>query len=235
MKTDRIDLVETFVRIAETRSIGQAAEDMGVGSSTASRKLKKLEGMLKKHLIHRNTHSLALTQTGQSFLHDAKVLLNCWRRFEDRYRSHDTGKASSLRIVAPLGIGQQFMTTIAVDFRLENEDVGIVWILCDEQLKFTEAGCDLWMHFGDSHDDNLVSSEMAIIEQVLVCSSELAGVSGVCTPRHLETLPYIALGSVNDVKIELRFSIGDRLRMIRPSVVMSTNNLFALLCFACCC
>ncbi len=62
---DRLDLLETFVRIVEAGSLSAAARQLGTTQPTVSRRLQALEAALQVRLVQRSTHALRLTEDGQ--------------------------------------------------------------------------------------------------------------------------------------------------------------------------
>ncbi|KAA9149968.1 LysR family transcriptional regulator, partial [Delftia sp. BR1] len=62
---DRIELLQTFVRIVESGSLSAAAQQMSTTQPTVSRRLQTLERALGLRLLRRSTHAMALTDDGQ--------------------------------------------------------------------------------------------------------------------------------------------------------------------------
>ena len=58
--TDRLLLIETFVRIVEAGSLSAAAAQLGGTQPTVSRRLQALEKSLGLQLLNRSTHGLSL-------------------------------------------------------------------------------------------------------------------------------------------------------------------------------
>src|SRR5689334_7132828 len=57
-----------FVRVAEERSFGRAAADLGVTTAAVSKAVKKLEEDLGVKLLERSSRVVTLTPEGESFL-----------------------------------------------------------------------------------------------------------------------------------------------------------------------
>ena len=70
-----IDLLRTFVALAETESFTAAGERLGATQSAVSVRLKKLEDRLGRRLFDRTPRSVALTFFGESFLSEARRIL----------------------------------------------------------------------------------------------------------------------------------------------------------------
>lgn len=228
MKVDKMDLLETYVRIAETCSISKAAEDLDVAPATISRKLTRLEETIGQTLVRRTTHDISLTETGERFLKEAKTLILLWFELEDRYQSVDQAMMGPLKVVAPVGMGQDFLTDVAIDFRKSYPDVELTWILQNESVNFVNTGCDLWLCLGDKADKDQIKRKLAISKRSLVAAPEL--VQGMCLrgPASVEKLPCVALNTKEDGVIELTSESSHSSITIYPEVAFSTNNFFAV-------
>ncbi len=67
--------LECFVRVAETLSYQQAADDLHISQPAVSKQIMALENELDAALFIRTTRTVALTPIGEKFLADAKRLL----------------------------------------------------------------------------------------------------------------------------------------------------------------
>ncbi len=70
-----IDLLRSFVAIAEARSFSRAAERLLRNQSTVSLQLKRLEAALDKRLFARTSRAVRLTPEGEAMLDSARRLL----------------------------------------------------------------------------------------------------------------------------------------------------------------
>ncbi len=80
---DRIAILQTFVRIAESGSLSAAAAQLGTSQPTISRRLQALEQMLGVKLIQRTTHTMKLTDDGERCYRHARRLIEDWQILED--------------------------------------------------------------------------------------------------------------------------------------------------------
>lgn len=109
-----IDLLRTFVAIAETRTLGRAAARIGRTQAAVSMQVKKLETLLDQPLLHRTSRGVALTVHGERLLGHARTLL----------RHHDaavadmagTGLAGTLRFGCPDDYAAAFLPHILRSF-----------------------------------------------------------------------------------------------------------------------
>ncbi len=70
------DDVRAFVRVAESGSVSQAAQELNVTQSAVSRRLQRLETSLGAVLLDRKTRPVMLTKAGEASLERCRRLLN---------------------------------------------------------------------------------------------------------------------------------------------------------------
>ncbi|MEO1249245.1 MAG: LysR family transcriptional regulator [Pseudomonadota bacterium] len=219
--------METFVRIAERGTISAAARDLGMSQGSASRQLKDLEDRLGVQLIRRTTHSLALTEAGQDVLTDARQMITSWEALEEQHAPDGDDLRGSLRIVAPVALGQLHLADIAIAFQAANPKVSVNWLLQDEPIRFAEVGCDCWIKIGPVPDDTLIVRCLGRVERLIVGAPEVAARLGAQTPEAVENLPFATLTPFDGAKIGLS---GPRDGQVHLAVrsTLSTNNIMSL-------
>lgn len=223
-RQDRLTLLSTFVRIAERGAISAAARDLGMSQASASRQLAELERRLGTTLIHRTTHSLALTEAGSAALLDARQLLGGWDALEERFRAHEHDLTGALKVVAPLALGQLHLTAALLRFQAAHRHLAITWLLDDAPIRFAELGCDLWITIGRPRDETLVARDIAHVERLIVAAPGLT--RGLAHPDGLRALPCIALGPFEGATLALTGP--DRAQIIiEADVALATNHIFA--------
>lgn len=74
----QIELLETFLDLAETRSFHRTAERLGVTQSTVSARIRTLEGLLGRPLFRRSRAGSELTPEGHRFEPHARALRHGW-------------------------------------------------------------------------------------------------------------------------------------------------------------
>lgn len=70
-----LDLLRTFVAIAETRTLGRAAGKIGRTQAAVSMQVKKLEALLNQPLLNRTGRGVTLTLHGERLLGHARTIL----------------------------------------------------------------------------------------------------------------------------------------------------------------
>ncbi len=224
---DRLTLLETFTRISERGSISAAARDLGLSQASASRQLKELEARLGVQLMRRTTHSLALTQSGQQLLADARELLAGWEALRERHSEGGHTLQGPLKVVAPVALGQLYLADIVLGFLEENPAVSLTWELEDRPIRFAEVGCDCWIKIGPVPDDTLIVKELGSVERLIVASPGLLDGRSFNCPDEVTSLPFAALTPFEGGQIALTGPAGTA-DEITPNISISTNNIFAV-------
>lgn len=224
---DRLTLLETFARISDRGSISAAARDLGLSQASASRQLRELENRMGVQLIRRTTHSLALTPAGQSLLRDARALIAGWDAFEERHTAKGDAVRGSLKVIAPVALGQTHLADLAVKFQLAYPGVTLTWELEDHSIRFAEIGCDCWIKVGPVPDDTLIVRTLGHVERLVVATPDLARDHRWNSPLELKRLPFVSLAPFEGGNVSLSDKKGTKLRMtLQPC--MTTNNIVAV-------
>ena len=84
--------------LAETGSIGRAAEREGIAASAVSRRASDLEGRLGVVLFDRSVHGVKLTAVGQSYAEGCRVVLRAIADLEAVMTDFGSGQRGALRL-----------------------------------------------------------------------------------------------------------------------------------------
>lgn len=122
-----LDLLRTFVAIAETRTLGRAADRIGRTQAAVSMQVKKLEALLNQPLLNRTGRGVVLTLHGERLLGHARTIL----------RHHDAaladisgaGLVGTLRFGCPDDYAAAFLPDILRSFAGQHPQV-FVEVLC---------------------------------------------------------------------------------------------------------
>ena len=98
MSLPDLDLLQTFLTVAEHQSISQAAQTLELTQPAVTKKIKRLEESLQVPVIDRNARPLQLTEAGMILRDRAPGLLNDARRLASDIRGMSTLGLPLLRI-----------------------------------------------------------------------------------------------------------------------------------------
>lgn len=228
---DRVDLMQTFVRIVEAGSLSAAAVQMGSTQPTVSRRLQTLERSLGLRLLQRTTHTMRLTADGERCYERAKELLASWAAFESDLRGAGEEPEGVLRVLAPHAFGQERLVTPLVEYLKRYPRMSVEWSLHDDRAiqDFIAAGIDCAIQVGDVSDPGLVAIKLTEVPRIVVAAPSL--LNGVSQPEHaadLASLPWLALRTYYRNEVSLRHELTGEVKRFAISPRMSTDSLYAL-------
>lgn len=111
----QIELVQTFLDLAETRSFNRTADRLSVTQSTVSGRIRALEKALGHRLFARSRAGTELTTEGLRFAPHARALLHAWT--EARHAVGESGGAMALRIGIQSDLVTLHFSELINDFR----------------------------------------------------------------------------------------------------------------------
>lgn len=227
--TDRMLLIETFVRIVEAGSLSAAAAQMGGTQPTVSRRLQLLERTLGVRLLKRSTHAIMLTEDGQRCYERGKELIASWQSFESEVRGADDEPAGMLRVVAPHIFGQdQFVEPLALYLK-RYPNMRVEWLLHDRMPDLIAENVDCAIRVGAVTDPSVIAVKLGEVPRIVVASPSLLNDAPVPQhPSELARLPWLALRTFYRTEVSLTHGgTGERQCFdIQPR--LSTDGLHAL-------
>ncbi len=125
-----LDLVQSFLTVAEELNFRRAADRLNLDQSALTRRIQKLEHLLGFTLLERTTREVVLTQAGQSFYRDNAHLLLRYAEAVTAARRISQGKAGLLRVAYMAFAATELMPTAIARFRRSHPhiDVALTYI-----------------------------------------------------------------------------------------------------------
>ena len=227
---NRLQWMETFVRIVEAGSLSAAAAQMHATQPTVSRRLQALEQSLGVRLLQRTTHTMRLTVDGERCYQRAKELLANWASFEADLRGAQEEPEGTLRVAMPHAFGQEMFVGPLAQFLGAHPRVSVEWLLQDDVRDFIGAGIDCAIQVGEPADPAVVAIRLAEVPRIVVCAPSLLGAGGAIPhdPDGLAGLPWLALQTYYRNELALTHATTGETRRIAFRPRMSTDSLYAL-------
>ncbi|WP_320422574.1 LysR family transcriptional regulator [Roseateles agri] len=226
--TDRLSLLETFVRIVEAGSISAAATQLDSTPPTISRRLQALERELGLQLLARSSRSMTLTEDGERCYQRAKSLLAEWAEFESDVRGEDDEPRGNLRVVVPHAFGQAKLVDALGDFLERYPGISIEWTLHDRTPDFVANKVDCAIHAGEVTTESAVAVLLAEVPRIVAASPRLLGKQLPMHANELANLPWIGQHPYSRDRVELREAESSEAVEVRFRPRVITDNLFAL-------
>ena len=99
---DKLQAMNTFVRVVEAGSFSAVAHESGATQSAVSKQVAALERALGAKLLTRTTRSLALTEEGERYFEQARRLVAEVAEAEATLRRGEQHLSGWLRVAAPV-------------------------------------------------------------------------------------------------------------------------------------
>ncbi|AFE11012.1 LysR family transcriptional regulator [Corallococcus coralloides DSM 2259] len=226
---DRLELMQTFIRIVDAGSLSSAAAQLGTTQPTVSRRLQALERSLGLRLLQRSTHAMKLTEDGTRCYERAKELLASWDMFESDLRGASDEPEGRLRVVVPHAFGQELLVAPLTEYLGRYPRVSVEWLLHDRPVDFIADGIDCAIHVGEVQDPSVVASRVAEVPRIVVAApSVLAGGPVPEHPDALARLPWLSLRTFYRNEIALTHVATGEVQPIVFQPRVSTDSLYAL-------
>lgn len=136
--------LRSFVTVARLGSFTGAARLLGVGQSTVSQHVRRLEAVVGRPLLERDTHTVALTADGAAMQEYAHTILDAGDRALAHFRS------ARVRGRVRFGVSEDLVLTrlpaVLADFRHRHPEVDVeltVGMVSDLQVRLDDGGLDL--------------------------------------------------------------------------------------------
>jgi DNA-binding transcriptional LysR family regulator len=229
--SDRIDLMQTFVRIVEAGSLSAAAAQLGTTQPTVSRRLQTLERSLGVPLLQRTTHAMRLTVDGERCYERAKQLLSAWAAFEDELRGDHDAPDGLLRVVVPHAFGQDRLIGPLAEYLRRYPGMAVEWLLHDDRAvqDYIAAGVDCAIQVGAVTDPGLVAIRLCEVPRIVAAAPEVfAKAPPPEDARELAAYPWLALRTYYRNALTLTNAKTGEQRQLSLAPRFSTDSLYAL-------
>ena len=166
----RLEDIETFLQVADTGSITQAADRLCVSKSVISKRIVRLEGMLGIALLHRSTRGVTLTDRGQAFSQRALRIIEDLNLAADEVAEQGHELVGQLRVAAPLSFGSRYLGELLFPFLAHHPRLQFSLDLEDRTVDLVRDGYDLGIRVTRSPALELKARRLALSRRVVCCS-----------------------------------------------------------------
>lgn len=229
---DRLQAMETFVRVVELGNFSAAARQAGVARSVVTRQVAALEKHLGVKLLNRTTRRLSLTSAGTRYLEKCRVILNLAEAAETDLAEERAELRGRIRIGLPLSFGLKRVAPLLLEFAAEHPEVSLEADYTDRRLNLIEEGFDLSVRVTSRLAPGDVSRRLGRCRIVAVAAPDYLARHG--TPAHPAELEgHECLAYLGDANPNLwSFDTGGRIESFAIRSRFSAINGEALLAAA---
>lgn len=179
--------LQTFVRLAESRSYSDAARALDVPTSSVSRAITALELDLGVKLFERTTRRLALTPLGRTYYEHVSRALAELREGERKVGEQHREPGGEVRVTASADLDDGFFARCLARFSMAHPKIRVTCTLSNDYADLIADGIDLAVRVADGlPDSSLVARPLGRYRAHLVASPDYVARRGL--PRSVSDL-----------------------------------------------
>lgn len=180
---DRLQAMQTLVRVVELGSFSAAAREAGSTQSAISKQVAALEKQLGAQLLARSTRALKLTEAGARYVDEARRLVAEIAEAESELRAGEHRLQGWLRVAASASFGRMKLMPLVQGFLQAHPGVRIDLRLDDGFIDLIELGIDVAVRIGELPDSSLVARRIGSVRRAVVARRGYFEQRGLAPPR----------------------------------------------------
>ncbi|MYM83490.1 LysR family transcriptional regulator [Duganella sp. FT50W] len=184
---DRVQAMQVFLRVVESRSFVRAAETLGLPASSVTGIIKRLEKHLQTRLLNRSTRNLSLTPEGERYFSRCREILDLIDDTESSLHSSAERPQGRLRVDMPGGIAHAVILPRLGEFQERYPDIYLMIGVNDRQVDLIQEGVDCVIRTGSLEDSTLVARRLGGLRWITCAAPSYLNEKGI--PKVLEDLP----------------------------------------------
>lgn len=159
-----------FAKVAERGSFSQAAEELGLGKTTVSKAITRLEERMRTTLFHRTTRRLSLTESGRASLERALRILADGEAVEAEILEEAAIPRGLVRLACMGAFGVRTLAPLLPEFMIAYPEVEIDLHIADDPVDMIGGGFDLAIRLGPEPDSSMRISRLVSIPVCVVAA-----------------------------------------------------------------
>ncbi|MBS0452091.1 MAG: LysR family transcriptional regulator [Proteobacteria bacterium] len=154
---DRIDLLQVFLRVAETGSFTRTADGLQLPRGTVSAAVQQLESKLGTRLLHRTTRRVGLTPDGEVLLERARALVADMEDLEQHFLPTLGSVAGRIKVDVPSRIARRLIAPALPGLFARYPDLELELGSSDRAIDLVQEGVDCALRVGPLASSSLVA------------------------------------------------------------------------------
>lgn len=223
---DRLQAIQTFVRVAEAGGFTRAAESLRLPRSTVSTIIQRLESQLGVRLIQRTTRRMQLTAEGSAYFDWCQRLLAELNAGDSLFGRDAQDIRGPLRVDVPSRIARLIIAPALPAFLAEHPRLQFELRSTDRSIDLVEEGVDCALHVGELRDSRLAARRIGALRMINLASPGYIQRHGVprC-PQELGRHLAIAYASPSSGRIDdWEYIDSGELRRISMTSLVTVDN-----------
>ena len=186
------DDVRLFLALCRARTVGGAAEALGVDASTVSRRLAALEEALSATLFDRGREGITPTEAAERLMPVAEEIEGAISRFATEAEGLERSISGLVRIACPPDVAEVMIVSVVLELRERHPAVHIEILPGEAVLDLTRREADVAIRTVRPVRGDLVVTRLGSVRWVLVAAPELA--RGLGALRSWDDAPWVSFG-----------------------------------------
>ena len=166
------DDLRFFSILAAQPSLAETARLLNVTPSSVTQRLQGIEEKLQLKLIHRQGRRIGLTDEGELLLERARLILADMDELQEALHDRKNALVGRLRILAPLGFGNEYVAELAARFQAEHGGVSVELVLSDSPNRQAQEAWDIVIHIGALRDSSMPHTVLARNQRYLCAAPD---------------------------------------------------------------
>lgn len=178
---DRLQNIETFVRVAQTQNFTEAARQLRVARSVVTTRIKQLEDYVGAPLFHRSTRVVRLTEVGQAFQRDCTELVVRASDIVDQMREVRGSPSGTLSVHALTGLVLGHFASVIHEFQETYPDIRLDLNVSDAVVDPVKVGVDCALQIFPAASTELIARPLFPVRRVFCATPQYLAAHG--TPK----------------------------------------------------
>lgn len=195
---DRLAQAFAFVALADAGNFTRAAARLSRSKAWLSKQVSALERALGAQLVMRTTRRVALTESGKLYLEYCRSLKETLGEAERAVSAVNSEVTGTLRLTAPLTIGDVFLAELIVAFQQRYPAVRVDLDLSIVRRDLVAEGYDIAIRSTRTLDETLVARPLGVLRELAVASPAFLAGRTFAAPASLAGVPAVANSSFRD-------------------------------------
>jgi len=181
-----IEDLQVILKVAEFRSITQAATQLDMSTATASAALKRVENSLGAELFTRTTRQLRLSSAGERYIPQCEQALRVLEQAKQSMKEDLGIVDGEIRLAVSSDLGRNLITPWLDAFMDNHPDVSLRINVSDSNIDFYRDSVDIALRYGTPNDASLYGFKICDVPSLLCASADY--LKQHSTPKVLDDL-----------------------------------------------
>ena len=221
----QLEDLQLVLKVAEFRSITQAAAKLDIRTATASAAIKRVEAALGVQLFVRTTRHLGLSSAGERYIPQCEQALAVLEHAKQNLKGEHDAIEGELRVALSSDLGRNLVIPWIDEIMDQYPAVSVRTHLSDSNIDFYRDSVDIALRYGSPSDANMYGFKICQVPRLLCATKAYLNEFGEPThPDELHShqgLFYQLQDRINNV---WQFTDGDTTRKVKMQGRRASND-----------